>query len=194
MEPAPGLDPNDLTRWLHEAHRGNVAAHEHIFSLAYAELRRIADRQLRRERPDHTLDATSLVHEAYLKLAGESLPDLQGRAHFLGIAARAMRQILVDYARQRAAEKRGGDWQRTTLTNRHARMAVRMEEVLALDAALDRLEGVDARLRQVVEMSFFGGLSDTEIADVLGLSVRTVQRDWIKARAWLYKELYPRGG
>lgn len=183
-------DSGDITRLLQDAREGDRAAFDRLLPLVYGELRRVAQRQLRDERPGHTLDATGLVNEAYLRLVGQVRVDWQGRAHFFGIAARAMRQILVDYARRRTAEKRGGDWQRVTLTSRGLGLEIPLEELLSLDAALDRLEEMEPRLRQVVEHRFFAGMTEEEIAEVLGVTPRTVRRDWVKARAWLYKELY----
>jgi RNA polymerase sigma factor (TIGR02999 family) len=159
--------------------------------VVYAELRRIAGRQLRQERPGHTLYLTALVHEAYLKLAGQPEGEWKSRAHFYGIAARAMRQILIDYARGRRTGKRGAGAAHTTLSAAKLGFEVRLDELLALNDALDRLEKIDERLRKVVEFRFFGGLSEKEIAELLGVTERTVERDWVKARAWLYNELYP---
>jgi RNA polymerase sigma factor (TIGR02999 family) len=181
----------NVTRLLLEAQSGDRAALNRLLPLVYEELRRVAQRQMRRERPGHTLLTTGLVHEAYLKLVDEAQVEWQSRAHFFGIAARAMRQILVDHARRRGAEKRGGEWRRTTLADKRLGLGVPMEELLALDVALDRLDALDSRLREVVEYRFFAGMSEEEIGEVLGVSTRTVRRDWVKARAWLYKELYP---
>jgi len=176
----------EITRLLRGA-QGDGAAFDRLFPLVYDELRGLAQRQLRRERAGHTLDATGLVHEAYLKMAGARQPDWQGRAHFFAVAARAMRQVLVDYARQRGAAKRGGGWFSTTLTGQDLAAGVDLEQLLALDDALATLE---PRQAQVVEMRFFGGMQEEEIAQVLGVTTRTVQRDWAKARAWLYDALY----
>jgi RNA polymerase sigma factor (TIGR02999 family) len=169
---------------------GDTEARDRLFPLVYEELRQVARRALRRERPDHTLRPTELVHEAFLKLGAAEVP-WQDRAHFFGIAARAMRQILVDHARRRQAGKRGGGMIATTLEDIGAEQSLPPEELLALDAALDLLEQQDARLRALVEYRFFGGLSDREIAELLQISERTVNRDWAKARAWLHKEVYP---
>jgi len=195
MEPAAPQPPTgEVTRLLGQVRGGDRAAFDQLLPLVYDELRRIARGQLRRERREHTLFPTALVHEAYIKLIDQAAVDWQGKAHFLGVAARCMRQILVDYARRRNAEKRGGDWARTTLTHRDLGIDVPLEELVTLDAALDRLDQLDSRLRQVVEYRFFAGMTEDEIAEVLGVSTRTVQRDWLKARAWLYKELYPEVG
>ncbi|MGD8494589.1 MAG: ECF-type sigma factor [Gemmatimonadales bacterium] len=160
------------------------------FRTLYEEMHRIAARQFARERPGHTLQPTAIVNEAYLKLvAGADLPK-QRRADLLGIAAHAMRQVLIDHARRAAAEKRGGDRRRTTLGD--PGFDVDLDELLALDAALDRLERVDPRLRRVVELRFFGGFSVEEAAEALELTPRTIHRDWAKARAWLHTELSER--
>lgn len=184
----------EVTRLLHLVRDGDKEAFDHLLPLVYEELRRIARRQLRRERQQHTLQPTGLVHEAYLKLVDQAAVAWQGRAHFLGVAARAMRQILVDYARRRNAGKRGGDWVQTTLTHRDLGIDMPLEELISLDAALDRLDELDPKLRQVVEYRFFAGMTEEEIAEVQGVTTRTVQRAWAKARAWLYKELYPEDG
>jgi RNA polymerase sigma factor (TIGR02999 family) len=170
---------------MHEQSDGDT-----VFRLVYDELRALAERQLRRERPGHTLQATALVHEAYLKLAsGGALP--ADRSHFVGTAARAMRQVLVDHARRRSADKRGGAWQRTTLGEGPAALELELDTILDLDRAMERL---DPRQCRVVELRFFAGLEEKEIAEILGVTERTVRRDWVKARAWLYAEMYPEGG
>ncbi len=183
----------DVTRLLHAVQGGDRDAFDRLLPLVYDELRRIARRQLHRERPGHTLFPTALVHEAYVKLV-ERPPEIDwaGRKHFLAVAARAMRQVLVDHARRKSAEKRGGDLARTTLNGDRLGFELALDDMLALDAALDRLDRRDPRLRQVVEYRFFAGMGEDEIAELLAVSTRTVQRDWLKARAWLYKELYPR--
>lgn len=193
-DPSPQAAQGDITELLHGVRLGESKAFQQLLPVVYDELRRIARRQMRRERADHTLHPTDLVNEVYLKLVDQAQADWQGRAHFFGIAARAMRQVLIDHARRRAADKRGGDWERTTLENQNVGLAVPTEELLALDAALDRLDDKDPRLRQIVEFRFFAGMTEEEVAEVLDLSVRTVQRDWAKARAWLYRELYRDGG
>ena len=185
-----GISPGDVTRLLEAVRGGERNALDRLLPIVYEELRAVAGRQLGRERPDHTLHATALVHEAYVKLAGGGV-DAVDRAHFLAIAARAMRQVLVDHARRRMAAKRGGDWAVTTLSDGHNPVDFRPEEMLALDRALERLE---PRQRQVVEYRFFAGMEEAEIAAVLEVSERTVRRDWVKARAWLYRELYPEPG
>lgn len=160
---------------------------DRAFNNLYDELHRIAARQFGRERDGHTLQPTAVVNEAYLKLMNQAaLPDAR-RTELLGIAAHAMRQVLIDHARRRKAEKRGGGMRRTTLGD--PGFDVELDDVLAVDAALDRLETIDSRLRQVVEYRYFGGLTVEEAAEVLGVTPRTVHRDWAKARAWLHAEL-----
>jgi RNA polymerase sigma factor (TIGR02999 family) len=181
--------PGAVTQLLRSARAGDRDAFDRLFAVVHEELRQIARRQLRGGGRD-TLRATELVHELYLKLVDQVDVPWENRAHFYGIAARAMRQILVDLARRRKAAKRGGDWIHTTLTGEHAPDDVRLDEVLALN---DLLEQLDERQRQIVEYRFFAGMTEEEIAEVLGLSARTVQREWVKARAWLYRALYEGG-
>ena len=187
MDGQTPVQADDITRILREARGEGRDAIDRLLPLVYEPLRRVAFRQLRREREGHTLDPTALVHEAYLKLLPAGV-EWRDRAHFFAVAARAMRQVLVDHARVRAAEKRGGNAVPTTLSGKDFPVGLDFEELLALDDALGRL---DERQRRVVEMRFFAGMTEEEIAEVLGLSVRTVQREWVKARAWLYAELYP---
>lgn len=181
--------PGKITRLLHDVREGDSEAFDKLMPLVYDELRQMARRHLRKERADHTLDTSALTHEVYLKLVDEEV-DWENRAHFFVLAARAMRQILIDYARKHNAQKRGGEWSRTTLSTRHLRVEVEMGELLALDEALDHLHEWDERASRVVELRFFGGMTEDEVAEVLDVSTRTVQRDWRTARAWLYKELY----
>lgn len=180
-----------ITRLLRDVADGDSGAFDRLMPLVYDELQTIAHHQLRGERSAHTLDTSALTHEVYLKLVDQSEVDWENRAHFFDLAARAMRQILIDYARRRNAQKRGGDWTRTTLSTRHLRIEVQMEELLALDTGLRRLREMDERASRVVELRFFGGMTEEEVAEVLDVSTRTVQRDWKTARAWLYKDLYP---
>ncbi|HEX3275643.1 MAG TPA: ECF-type sigma factor [Gemmatimonadales bacterium] len=188
--PDSGHDPGDVTRLLHAAHSGEADALERLFPLVYDDLRRLARRQLGYEYVERTLNPTALVHESFLKL-GRPAMAARDKAHFLAIAARAMRQVLVDQARDRKSAKRGGGgWERTTLTDGAWAGEFDHDGVLALDDALGRLE---PRQRQVVECRFFGGMEEQEIAAALGVSERTVHRDWIKARAWLYRYFYPEG-
>ena len=160
-----------------------------LFTLVYAELRRIAAREMRRERPGRTLQTTALVHEAYLRLLKDASLSFESRAHFLGIAARAMREILIEHARGRGARKRGGGAVRLTLDDATAAVAAPDVDVLALDEALQRLACLDERHARVVELRYFGGLSVEETAAALDLSPATVKRAWTLARAWLYREL-----
>jgi len=177
--------------------RGSGAAADELCSLVYDELRRQAEILLRRERPGHTLQATALVHEAYLKLVDGSRVDWQGRTHFLAAGAQAMRRLLIDHARGRGRFKRGGGWHQVTLAESWVPAAgsgLDAEELLSLDAALDKLAALDARQARIVELRFYGGLTADEIAHVVGVSKRTVQGDWTHARAWLQRELAPNLG
>lgn len=178
----------EVTQLLEALRRGEREALDRLLPLVYEELRGMARRQLGREQAGHTLHATGLVHEAYVKLAGGGMLNAVNRAHFLAIASRAMRQVLVEHARRRNAEKRGGGWERTTLNDGDQPVEFSPDELLGLDRALAELE---PRQREVVEYRFFGGMEEHEIATVLGVSERTVRRDWVKARAWLYRSLYP---
>ena len=184
-------ESGQVTELLRRFQDGDRQALDQIYPLVYDELRLAARRALARERDRMTLQATELVHEAFFKLVGADGVQWQGRAHFIAIASRAIRHILVDHARRVRAEKRGGGAEHVTLGDADAALTVPAEEMLALDDALARLGDMEPRLRTVVEYRFFGGLSEREIAEVLGVSERTVQRDWIKARAWLHKEVYP---
>ena len=175
----------DVTALLADLRGGDEAAVDAILPHVYGELQDLAHRQLRGERPDHTLNTTALVHEAYLKLVRQDGVDWQSRAHFLGVAAMAMRRILINYARTRRAEKRGGGAALATLHDGEVGRVARTDELLALDEALDRLGERSARAARVVEMWFFGGLTHAEIAEALGVSEPTVRRDWRAARAWL---------
>ena len=158
---------------------------ERILPLVYEELRRIARRQLRHEGVGHTLNTTALVHEAYLRLAAPSHLDISGRAEFLSIAAMAMRRVLIDYARQRTAQKRGGVQMRVELDDLEVAAEGRAEQLVALDEALTALAVSNPRLARVVDCRFFGGMSQEETALALQLTPRTVRRDWTKARMWL---------
>lgn len=181
--------PGEVTQILAAYRGGDEDAGEKLYPMVYNELMRLARRQLARERGGHTLDTAGLVNEAYLRFtAGQAVP-AQDRMHFLRIASRVMRQVLVDHARKKQAAKRGGDVGRTSLDEGRVGVAPRGEELLALDAALDKLNEVDERARQIVEYRFFGGLTEQEIADILGVTRRTVERAWAKARAWLHREL-----
>ena len=182
----------DITALLQAHGRGDPDAVDRLYPLVQSELRRGAAALLRRERDGHSMQVTELVNDALLRLLGAS-PEWQDRAHFLAIASRAMRQILVDRARRRQAQRRGGGWQQTTLGDAASPQPVSPDELIALDDALERLGAFDPRLRDVVEYRYFGGLTDAEVAAALGVTERTVQRDWKRARAILYTELYPGG-
>ena len=169
---------------------GEQEAYDRLFPLVYEHLRAVAHAQLRRERGGHTLSTTALVHEAYLKLADVARLDVRNRAHFLAVAARAMRQVLVSYARRHAAEKRGGGLAPVDLGAAELAVEERAEVLIALDEALTRLGALSPRLAQVVECRFFGGLTEEETAQALGVAERTVRRDWVKARGWLFRELH----
>ena len=184
--PAP---ESDVTVLLRRASDGEAGAWDRAFQILYDELRRIAARQLGSERPGHTLQPTALVNEAYLKLIGSPAHGPEDRGHFVSLAARAMRQVLVDHARARGAVKRGGGMRQVTLEANFAAKASDPVEILALDRALDRLDEIDPQLRQVVELRYFGGLKDDEIGALLGVTRRTTQRYWVRARAWLHREL-----
>jgi RNA polymerase sigma factor (TIGR02999 family) len=157
--------------------------------LVYEELRRLAHRYLSRERTGHTLQSTALVHEAYLRLAGQNPPQWQNRAHFFGIAAHIMRQILVEYARGRSAAKRGGNALTLTLDDAVALPQQTDVDVVALDKALGELSGLDAQQGRIVELRFFAGLTIEDTSEVLGVSPATVKRDWVTARAWLFRAM-----
>lgn len=178
-----------MTRLLLKWRAGDEAAFGELMELVYRDLRRRADAYLRRERTNHTLAPTALVHETYLKLVGESGIAWSDRVHFLAVAARAMRQILVDHARRRSAAKRGGEAERVTLTNLPAPGGEMNVDLVALDAALERLAALDPVQARLVELRYFGGLTIEETADVLGSSPATVKRAWASARAFLFAEL-----
>ena len=171
------------------AGEASQAACDELFPLVYAELRRIAAREMRREKPGRTLQTTALVHEAYLRLLKDASLSFENRAHFLGIAARAMREILIEHARARSARKRGGGAVRLTVDDLVAPAPAPAIDVLALDEALQRLARLDERHARVVELRYFGGLSVEETASALGVSPATVKRAWTLARAWLFREM-----
>ncbi len=179
----------DVTQILGELRRGNREAEERLIPLVYDELRRIAAMHLRRESPQHTLQPTALVHEAYLRLIRIEQIDWQGRSHFFAVSATLMRRILVDHARAQQAKKRGDGKAILSLNEALLPAPSRAPEVLALDEALNRLALLDERQAKVVEMRFFAGMTEEEAGSALGVSARTVKRDWRLAKAWLYKEL-----
>jgi RNA polymerase sigma factor (TIGR02999 family) len=181
--------PSEVTRLLSELGRGGPAALDRLMPILYDELRQIARQYMRGERPDHTLDTTALVHEAYVKLVGLERMTWQNRAHFLAVAAQAMRRVLVDYAVTRRAQKRGGVRQRVPLEDASLGTDQPIETLVALDGALRRLERLDGRLSRVVECRYFGGMSVEETAEALQVSPATIKRQWSLARAWLNREL-----
>lgn len=191
-EPRPHEAGGEVTRLLLAWRQGDAAAPQRLFTLVYEELRRLARGRLRRRGPDDSLSATGLVNEVYLKLAGRERLELRDRGHFFALAGKAMRQILVDRSRRRAAARRGDPALRRPLEDGALPAETRADELLALDEALGRLEGLDPRLSRLVEVRFFGGLTLEEAADALEISPRTAKRDWQKARAFLNRELSAR--
>lgn len=182
-------EQEDITRALSELAGGDQEALDRLLPIVYENLKALAQRELRRERADHTLNATALVHEAYLKLVQLDNIDWQGRAHFFGAAAQAMRRILISYARMKKADKRGAGADHMSLDDVVVAARDRPADLLALDEALERLEGLDERQARVVECRFFAGMSVEETGTALGISPATVKRDWTLARAWLNLEL-----
>jgi len=182
-------EPGQITRLLEELRGGKQQAQAELMEAVYGELHKIAGRLLQRERTGHTLQATALVNEAYLQMVGDARLDWKDRSHFFAAAAQSMRHILVDYARRHKAAKRDGARHKVELTDALAISEDRLEEVLAIDEALTRLAEWDARQCRIVEMRFFGGMTEEEIAEVLGVGRRTVSREWNLARAWLRGEL-----
>ncbi|MEF3082212.1 ECF-type sigma factor [Luteimonas sp. SMYT11W] len=179
----------EITQWLDAARGGDRDALDRVLATLYQELHQMARRQLAGQH-GHTLDATALVHEAYLKLIGRHEARFDDRAHFFAYAASAMRSVVVDYARQRLAQKRGGDLHRVTELPENIESGLRLDEdTLALDIALTRLAAVDTKLAQVVELRYFAGLSELEIAALLDRSERSIRRDWQKARMYLLASL-----
>jgi RNA polymerase sigma factor (TIGR02999 family) len=168
--------------------KGDEKALAALLPLIYNELRRVAHYQLQRERPDHTLQSTALVHEAYLRFLSNKAPEVQGRSHFVALSSRLIRQILVDYARERRAAKRDGGC-RVAVEFLEALPVLEDADLLALDEALNDLYRTDERQAKIVDLKFFGGLSSPEVSEVLGLSRATVDRDWSTARAWLYRQM-----
>lgn len=182
-------DSHQITLLLADWSKGNDLALEQLMPLVYEELRQMARRYMRRQPSGHTFQTTELIHEAYLKIAKSGDRNWENRAHFFGVAARAMRQILVDYARSKSSQKRGGWQEKITLADDAATTSNSSKEIVALDDALRNLEQIDSRRGQVVELKFFGGLTVEEIAEVLKISTKTVNRDWQFARTWLLREL-----
>jgi RNA polymerase sigma factor (TIGR02999 family) len=184
----------NITQLLRDIRTGDKNAEARLIELVYDELHEIAARNLRRERPGHTLQATALVNEAYMRLTSLKETDWKSRAHFFAVAAQVMRHILVDYARNRLSEKRGAGLPALPIDEALTFSDDRLEQLLVLEDALQKLENQDSRANQVVVMRFYGGLSMEEIAEVLQVSTRTVKRDWNYGRAWLKSELGPKTG
>ena len=182
----------DVTSLLQQVADGDQEAGAKLIPLVYKELHRLAVCRLRHERPNHTLQATALVHEAYLKLAGQENAKWQNRAQFYAVASQAMRQILVDYARGQQRIRRGGKQQKVSLDDVLLVSRDRIDELLAVHECLSKLEKLEGRQARIVELRFFGGLSIKEVAEVLGMSAKTVTRDWLTARAWLQRQLLHR--
>ncbi len=180
---------NEVTKLLLDWGNGDKAALDKLFPAVYQELRRLARNYMRRERAEHTLQTSALVNEAYLRLVDYKQVRWQNRAHFYAVAAQAMRRILVDYARAHRAAKRGAGGQKVSLDEAAIISEERAEELLALDNALSRLEQLDERKCRIVEMRYISGLSVEEVAEVVGISARTVEREWRAAKAWLYREI-----
>lgn len=185
-EPPPQTDSPDIARLLAEWTGRDPAARDRLVALVYEELRRAARHHLRRERPNHTLQTTALVNEVYLRLEGLERMQWRDRAHFFAMAATLMRRVLVDYARERGREKRGGGVSVTSFDDHDGAGPASCSDVVALDEALAGLAEIDPRQARIVELRFFGGLSVEETADALDISAATVKREWASARAWLY--------
>ena len=190
MQPSPA----DVTSLLNELAAGDQEAAAKLVPLVYEELHRLAACRLRHERPDHTLQATALVHEAYMKLVAQRDAKWQNRAQFFAVASQVMRRILVDYARGQQRIRRGGKQQKVSLENALLVSPDRTEELLAVNESLSRLEKLDFRQGRIVELRYFGGLTVDEAAEILGVSSKTVKREWKIAKAWLYGDLKERHG
>ena len=182
-------DSHEITLLLADWGKGDEHALEQLMPLVYGELRRTARNYMRRQPSGHTFQTTELIHEAYLKIARHDQRNWQNRAHFFGVAASAMRHILVDYARSKRSQKRGGWQERVTLANDTAVAADHSKDIIALDNALKDLAALDQRKSRVVELKYFGGITNEEVAEVLKISTDTVKRDWRFARTWLLREL-----
>jgi RNA polymerase sigma-70 factor, ECF subfamily len=186
----PSVSPDRVTQLLQQWSHGDDSALAELTPLVYEELRRLAHHYMEGERPDHTLQTTALVNEAYLRLADQTASNWQSRAHFFAVAARAMRQILVSYARSNRAQKRGGGVARIELDESAILSPEQSKEIVDLHEALERLGTLDSRKARVVELKYFGGLNYDEIAEVMKVSAVTVRRDWVFSKAWLYDELH----
>lgn len=183
----PTMSPQEVTQLLADWGKGDRSALDKLFPLVHDELRRIARREMNHERPGHTLQATALVNEAYLKLAGQQQFEWHNRGHFFAVCTQVMRHILIDHARARARDKRGGDAIQVSLSGAELMSHVQAEHLVALDEALNFLEHVDPQKGKIVELRYFGGLNVDETAEVLDISPRTVRREWQRSKAWLYR-------
>ena len=181
--------PGEITGLLRKMREGDPQAEKELWERLYPELHRLAERYCRKERNQHTLSPTALLNEAYLELVEQSEKQWQNRAHFVAVAAQVMRRVLVDYARRHRAAKRVGAHEQISLNEELTLVPDRAEQIVALDEALTRLAAFDSRQSRIVELRFFGGLSEEETAGLLGVGVRTVTRNWSMAKAWLYREL-----
>ena len=188
-EPRPA-DPQEVTQLLANWSQGDPTALEKLIPLVYKELRHLAHRYMEGQRPNHTLQTTALVNEAYLRLADQRKPSFTNRSHFFAVAAKAMRQILVDYAKAQQREKRGAGASKVELDEAALISPEQTSAILDVDEALEKLAVLDSRKARVVELRYFGGLNQDEIAEVLKISTVTIRRDWVFARAWLYTELH----
>src|SRR4029453_16993079 len=186
----PPVSPQRVTQLLADWSHGDDAALAELTPLVYEELRRLAHHYMEGQRPDHTLQTTALVNEAYLRLAGQTCPNFTNRSHFFAVAAQAMRQILVNYAKASQSQKRGSGALKVELDAAALISPEQTTEILDLNEALERLETLDSRKAHVGEVKYFGGLKHDEIADVLKISTVTVRRDWVFAKAWLHNELH----
>lgn len=180
---------SDLTDLLVDVTRGNTRAADELLQSVYDEIRGMAAKALRREKPGHTLQATALVHEAYLKLVDQTRVDWQGATHFKAVAAIAIRRVLIDHARNKNREKRGGNWRRVTLNDAFALANNRDLDLLCLHEAMEKMRKLDERQHRVVELRLFGGLTSEETAKILDVSSRTIDRDWKMGQVWLRREL-----
>jgi|ERR1700733_1229873 len=187
-EPSPKTE--DLTLLLTQMQHGDHRAGEKAIALVYSELHRIASRELRSERPGHLLQTTALVHEAYTRLIGSEGLEIHNRIHFFAVASQQMRRVLVDHARARSAHKRGGDAVKVSIDEIQVGINPKNSDLIALDEALGALERVDPRAAQVVELRFFGGYTDQEVSEVVGVSLATIRRDWEFARSWLFDRMH----
>lgn len=187
------ISKSETTELLGKLRNGSEEAYDRLFPRVYDELKRLAYSKLQKERDDITLTETSLVHEVYMKMVDQTTINANDKNHFLAIAARCMRQILIDHARKKTAQKRGGDRRDVTFIDELLKVRHEAEELVDLDQKLKELAELDERMSEVVVLRFFGQMTVSAVADVLGVSERTVKRDWAKARGWLYKELKEKG-